>query len=284
MSRAIDTLRGRPDLVVLASSSPKRGRWIDTVVGVPQARVSGGDEEDTPDVHRITRDKIRYARGQLTHSIKLPPHRNLIIVAADVRNRVLVPGETPDAPTLLISKRKPVNYDEPRETFRRMGNAAEQSGVRPMFMIDAAGAVDLYNGAKPKLALATSTVELDPEATKRLATQRGYDQYAKEVEQFYANPGYQREVGQRDPVLVTDICSGLSLTVLAKMGAVAAVDNVEYDDPEFRNRLRGGVHAAYVGLRPSLFKGIVPDEKAFRARHAGFTLVNNSVDRALARS
>lgn len=237
--------------VVYAGTSKRREAFIKHVLpeNATYWRVDGGDEEDIADVKSIMLAKIKTARRRIN------PKGNTAFIASDARTSVLTPGDF-SSPTYLESLPKPNSVEGPKTVFDRMQLAAEQSEGVPYYTIFAASGIE-YQGKKTATT-ETTTIQLDPNVIKHLATDEGYPVYLRAFEGFYSSPSYTKEIPHK--VHVTDLSAGLSLPVLTSIGAVTAVDGARIEDKElFRKALRRGIHVAAVGIAPAIMNQVQPE-------------------------
>ncbi|MCL6096542.1 MAG: hypothetical protein M1444_02545 [Patescibacteria group bacterium] len=212
---------------------------------------SGGPEEETSNVVGIMRRKIDVVDQALRREKIVKPNDVSIIVAADIRTRVVGSHS---------NKGKPKAPEEVRRLFQRMSR-----DDNPYYAVEAGSGVKIGN-ERPLITFDTTTILLDPERVKYFSTPEGFAEYVSLFKAYYASPIYANN-GTHPPVEVTDLAAGLSLPVLIADNAVLEIDGVEAGSPEFRKAVKTGIYNVAIGFNPHLLKHIWPNVQSFINRY-----------------
>lgn len=247
--------------VIYAGKSKRRKSFLEySFPTEAHIDVPGGDEPDIPDVIAITQGKLDHVLPHVLADESIRRSTRVIaLVAADTRTNTLTTSES--GHTYLKSRGKPQKARDVQDTFRQMSQAAQRENINPYYTVVSASGLHHIEGRREERLIAkhVSTIQLDPKALQHLASDEGFQQYLTAFKEFYVSPPYVNN-GQHNTLDVTDLSSGLSLPVLAKMGIVTSIDEVSRSDKtEFRNAFIQALLNAAVGISPHVLKPLNPD-------------------------
>lgn len=245
-------------VVVYAGTSPRRQSFIEHAFASPQFTVlsySGGDEPETDDVHRIMNGKIDHVLKKLKDEGRISAKDKPIVIAADIRTRVLTHGDQEAGSTYTESRGKPKSIQEVQRMFRKLAQTSKRSSSPPFYIVESASGVQ-FNGDRISTKHTTIAV-LDPEVVEYFSTDAGFADYQNNFARYYASRVYANN-GKHPPAGVTDVAAGLSLPVLIKSNAVSELDGIPSDSPEFRQTVKIGIYNVGVGISPHLLRPVQP--------------------------
>ncbi len=212
---------------------------------------SAGPEEETSNVVGIMRRKIDVVDKTLRREGVINSNDVSIIVAADIRTRV-VGSHT--------NKGKPKTPEEVRRLFRRMS-----SDDNPYYAVEAGSGVKIGNET-PLITFDTTTILLDPERVRYFSTPEGFAEYESLFKTYYSSSIYANN-GSHPPIELTDLAAGLSLPVLIADNAVLEINGVEAGSHDFRRAVKTGIYNAAIGFNPHLLKHIWPNIQSFIGKY-----------------
>lgn len=249
-----------PLTVIYAGESRRRREFL--LYAFPEAAsfsFPGGEEPDVPDVYAIAKGKIRFANAFMPDmTVDRQTRRQIVIVAADTRTSTLAPNKTGTSAELK-SRGKPRNPQEVLRTFHAMHEASVQFDTPPFYQAVSGSISEIKSprGYQKNGQLATTTVELDPDFVERLCSDSGFTIYQQVWDDFYSSPPYSA-VGHTN-VHMSDISAGISLPVLAKLGAIVAIDNTSIQDERYPDILKRAIFNVAVSFHPAVLKPILPN-------------------------
>lgn len=254
---------GTPDFVIYAGTSHRRVHFLkyafpnSTVLSFP-----AGPEDKTHEVDKIMTGKIEAvlpkARGVLLQN----PGKSGIVVAADIESFPLIYENGRSANQ---GKGKPKDLEEVRHNFEAMYEAARRMSeawgaeVNPYYLVNAASGVrDLETGSFYPPKHHGCIIELEGEKVRTLGTPAGFERYVDEFVDFFSSPRYSYN-GVHPPITPMDVAGGFDTSVLAKMGAIRAIDTVQRNDPSFRDTLSYLINHSNIGIHSTVLRPYSPD-------------------------
>ena len=245
-------------VVVYAGTSPRRQSFIEHAFSSPQFTVlsySGGDEPEIDDVHQIMNGKIDHVLKKLKDEGKIKPKDKPVIIAADIRTRVLTHGDLESSSTFTESKGKPKSVQEVQRMFRKMAQTSKRSSSPPFYIVESASGVQ-FNGDRMSTKHTTTAI-LDPAMVEYFSTDAGFAEYQGNFASYYSSRVYGNN-GKHPQTGITDVAAGLSLPVLIESDAVLELDGVPSDSPDFRQAVKMGIYNVGVGISPHLLRPVQP--------------------------
>ncbi|MCL5019054.1 MAG: Maf family protein [Patescibacteria group bacterium] len=245
-------------VVVYAGTSPRRQSFIEHAFASPQFTVLGypaGEEPEIDDVHKIMNGKIDYVLRKLQQEGKIKAKDKPIVIAADIRTRVLTHGDQEAGCTYTESRGKPKSTQEVQRMFRKMSQTSKRSSSPPFYIVESASGVQ-FNGDRISTKHTTIAV-LNPEVVEYFSTDAGFADYQNNFARYYASRVYANN-GKHPPAGVTDVAAGLSLPVLIESNAISELDGIPSNSPDFRQAVKIGIYNVGVGISPHLLRPVQP--------------------------
>lgn len=266
----------RPEIeiheVICASDSPKRRGFLESAFqNIAAVKTHpGGEEPKIPEVGIIARKKVEYVLGLLN----LQEAKNTAVFAGDTRTKLQQVGA--DGRIRLESKGKPESYSELFNNFQGMAQAVNNN-ITPYYVIESGSASHIIHREENLhfLDREACIIELNPRSVLRLATKEGFYEYLAQFSDFYLSAPYNELHNSK--VTPLDLCGGLSLSVLVKMGAVMRINGISINNPQFPEVLQKGLHIALVGISPMVLRPIHPNPEAAVTNWEWLTKVRNHV-------
>jgi hypothetical protein len=260
----------KPQVVYYAGQSPKRISLLRMVVeakGKIFASAPGGPEDNNLNPIQIAIGKIDHAVSFLINNQKIKPNSGSenVFVAADVQ--IHYPSLKPDGKTVSRTSGKLETPYGVRQLFQGMIESARVRGDKRdyRYLIEA--------GSASKTMLGLQTIQktepppnffhiaLEEQAVDFFATPSGTELYLNGLNRFLRSPQYLSN-GSRHPGSATEICGGLDLAVLEKLGAVRKINQTPRESPDFESESKAALFAAYVGFDISVLEQVNPNAKA----------------------
>lgn len=262
-------------VIGLASTSRRRAAALEQI---PEVRVikSPGGEENGGSLETIALDKIRVAEPIIQAICEKDDCRLDGVVAADANTYIAIFGPKGEK---LVPKGKPSVPQTTYRHFQSMSRRAARDGDGYYEVHSASAFVD--PSKKEHSEREGTRVVLHLEKINRLATKEGFLEYMMEFADFYSSEAYSSHGLQS--LRMEDLSGGISLPVLAKMGAVKMIDGVEiakvpYSEAELI--LKQALLNVAIGFSPKILNKIHPDAMAFLL---GWSWTNNVVNSILSK-
>lgn len=250
-----------PPLVILASESQRR--TLAAKYLFPSSHVinmCGGEEAQTDDLVYIANRKLDHVMPQARPAIMGTEEKRGIIIGTDVKVSTFGLYEEPG----IKDKGKPKSALEVRGIFRDMYRAAFVTEQDPYYLIRSASAIVDFSQKPERKSYSPNftQVTLDQDRIGYLSTNEGFNEYSRELEEFFSGQSYLNN-GLRMPATITDITGGLDLPVLARLGAVKSISintsrDIPTDDVDFADQLKQGIFNSTVGFIPHMLKPYEP--------------------------
>jgi len=247
-----------PDVVIYAGTSPRRKKFLQYCF--PESEVlsfSAGEENNNHDIYRIMCNKLEVVAPMARKEMLKRPGKSGISVASDIESFTI--GLEKGGIVATIGRSKPKEIGEVRQMFLEMVKASEIAKINPYYQVFASsGAQEIKNGKSPVRSKDhTCYIELDPDKLKFLSTARGFNKYVGEFLDFFSSPQYSYN-GAHPPIGLSDVAGGIDLAVLAKMGAVARIDESYQNNPKFRESLRYAINHSTIGIHTTVLRPFNP--------------------------
>ena len=252
-----------PDFVFYAGTSHRREHFLR--YAFPNSQVlafPAGPENNTHEVDKIMTGKIDAVLPRAKGVLLQNPGKSGIIVAADIESFPLIYENGRSANQ---GKGKPQSLDEVRHNFEAMYEAARRMSegwstpINPYYLVNAASGVrDLETGSFYPPKHHGCIIELDSEKIRSFGTTEGFQGYVDEFIDFFSSLRYSYN-GVHPPITPKDVAGGFDTGVLAKMGAIRAIDTVQRNDPSFRETLSYLINHSNVGIHSTVLRPYNPD-------------------------
>jgi len=255
-----------PSIIYYAGKSPKRKAFLQTMAetqGKTLLPIDGGPENNSLDPVQIAAGKIEHALLLLGIGKKIDPDSKTqtVLVAADVQ--IHSPFLKPDGKTVSRTSGKPEELYNVRQIFQGMIDSAIATGDKRnlQYLIEAGSESRTMAGPRTIRIEADTNyfhIALEQQAVEFFATQNGTKMYLDELNRFLKCPQYLSN-GITCPGSPTEICGGLDLAVLKKLGAVRKINQTPRESPDFESELKAAFLAAYVGFDVSVLEQVNPN-------------------------
>jgi len=255
--------------LIYAGQSHRRKLFLTHLTGEEPMCVGGGNEDDIPDVARITAGKLDFGLAALT-TLNISDQAS--VISADTRTRVFA-SKNGDVPR-LNSKGKPIKAEDVRQTFGEMLHAVEKTGTNPFYQVVSASG--FHKGDNRQIDTRTCRVELNADVLRYLATEDGFNHYQESFRSFYSTGSYHKN--GLALIAPTDLSSGISLPVLVGLGCVDSIDGVKRVDSGYKEALKQGIYTVGIGFSPKVLASISDNAKE---KIANWSWLNGAAESAL---
>ncbi len=255
-----------PQIIYYAGKSEKRGaflRMIAQTQGKIVLPIDGGVENNTLDPVQIAAGKIDRVISELKSRGRISPDSQTqsVFIAADVQ--IHSPTLEPDGRTVSRTSGKPEEFYDGRQIFQGMVDSVMATGDKHNYgyMIEAGSECRTMLGAQTTRIEADTNffyVALEQQAVDFFATVDGSRLYLDELNRFLRSSLYLSN-GLKQPGRSTEICGGLDLAVLKKLGAVRKINQTPRESPDFDCELEAALLAAHVGFDISVLEQVNPN-------------------------
>jgi len=227
-------------------------------------KIDGGPEDNTLTTVEIAAGKINHAILELTKSRVINPdsRARIVLIAADVQ--IHSPTLKPDGKTVSRTSGKPEERYDSRQVFQGMIGAAKATRDKHNYgyLIEASSQSRTLVGTQT-INIETNPpnyfhIALEQQAVDFFATINGARLYSDELNKFLKSPQYLSN-GLRHPGCSTEICGGLDLAVLKKLGAVRKINQTPRESSDFDSELESALFAAHVGFDVSVLEQVNPN-------------------------
>lgn len=250
------------DVVVLASSSPRRKTFIKYLFPDKQVEIiPAGEELETSDVALIALDKADQVYSLIpTRSSTGNKDSTILILAADIRTSV---PAIKSNEFHSVSSGKPIGPRGFEISLLQVCLLPDLADQPPHYRIDSGSArlifpkerMERFPGALFRRE--QTVVTLRDELAAYLITPDGQEHYLQEFHDFYSSPPYANY--DMPEIDTTSISAGISLPVLSRLDAIESINNINQSDPSYKDVLKKAIFLAAVGFSPRLLKFLVSD-------------------------